>query len=280
MKLLLLPPRPPAKPVMLCTAGSASTTCAARPAWARSPGTRCPDRRERTQQLAGVLLREEARAPPRTDRRSAPRPRPGSASSAGHAPAPSPACDGSRPAWPRSHARTSAQAGPAAGVRPARRAAAAHIIGVSVSDTTSDTAMAADSVTANSRNSRPTTPPISRIGMNTATSDRLMDSTVKPTSRDPRSAAHRRHATLDVAHDVLQHHDGVVHHEAGGHDQRHQRDRVQRVAAQVHDAEGADQRHRHRDAGDQRGAPAAQEQQHHQHHQAHRDDQRQLGLVQ
>ena len=26
MKLLLLPPRPPAKPVMLCTAGSASTT--------------------------------------------------------------------------------------------------------------------------------------------------------------------------------------------------------------------------------------------------------------
>ena len=57
-----------------------------------------------------------------------------------------------------------------------------------------------DSVTANSRNSRPTMPPISRIGMNTATSDTLIDSTVKPTSRAPCSAAsHRRHAALDVA---------------------------------------------------------------------------------
>ena len=39
------------------------------------------------------------------------------------------------------------------------------------------------------------------------------------------------------------------------------------VAAQVHDAEGADQRHRHRHARDQRGAPVAQEQEHHQDHQ-------------
>ena len=39
--------------------------------------------------------------------------------------------------------------------------------------------------TANSRNSRPTMPPISSSGMNTATSDTLMVSTVKPTSRAP-----------------------------------------------------------------------------------------------
>jgi hypothetical protein len=32
-------------------------------------------------------------------------------------------------------------------------------------------------------------PPISRIGVNTAISDRLIDSTVKATSREPRSAA-------------------------------------------------------------------------------------------
>ena len=44
----------------------------------------------------------------------------------------------------------------------------AHIIGVVVSETTIDTRMAVDSVTANSRNSRPTIPPMSRIGMNTA----------------------------------------------------------------------------------------------------------------
>ena len=73
---------------------------------------------------------------------------------------------------------------------PARgRSSRAHIIGVVVSETTSEIRIAADSVTANSRNSRPTMPPISRIGMNTAISDRLIDSTVKPTSRAPRSAA-------------------------------------------------------------------------------------------
>ncbi len=55
--------------------------------------------------------------------------------------------------------------------------------------------MATESVTANSRNSRPTIPPISKMGMNTAISEILMESTVKPIS--PRAAQrrfHRRHA--------------------------------------------------------------------------------------
>ena len=67
----------------------------------------------------------------------------------------------------------------------------AHIIGVVVSETASDTRIAAESEIANSRNSRPTMPPIRRIGMNTAISDRLIDTTVKPTSRAPFSAASR-----------------------------------------------------------------------------------------
>ena len=67
-----------------------------------------------------------------------------------------------------------------------------HIIGVVVSETSSEISTAIDSVTANSRNSRPTMPPISRIGRNTAISDRLIDSTVKPTSRAPSSAASKR----------------------------------------------------------------------------------------
>ncbi|MNM78651.1 hypothetical protein D3C81_905610 [compost metagenome] len=87
-------------------------------------------------------------------------------------------------------------------------------------------------------------------------------------------------ALLDPAGDVLHHDDGVVHHEAGGDDQRHQRQVVQREAAQVHHGEGADQRHRHRQAGDQRGAAVAQEQPDHQDHQRHRDEQGQLGLFQ
>ncbi|MNK97625.1 hypothetical protein D3C87_1179690 [compost metagenome] len=64
-------------------------------------------------------------------------------------------------------------------------------MGVVVSDTTSETRMATDSVMANSWNSRPTMPPIISSGMNTAISDRLIDSTVKPTSRAPRRAAAR-----------------------------------------------------------------------------------------
>ena len=60
---------------------------------------------------------------------------------------------------------------------------------MSVSDTKAETAMAAVTVMANSRNSRPMIPPISKSGMNTATSDRLIDSTVKPISREPVSAA-------------------------------------------------------------------------------------------
>ena len=67
----------------------------------------------------------------------------------------------------------------------------AHIIGVVVSDTSSEIAIAAESVIANSRKRRPTRPPIRRMGVKTATSERLMASTVKPISRAPRSAASR-----------------------------------------------------------------------------------------
>ena len=61
-----------------------------------------------------------------------------------------------------------------------------------VSEITSEIITAADNVTANSRNSRPVCPSMNSSGMNTATSDRLIDSTVKPTSRAPRSAAAMR----------------------------------------------------------------------------------------
>ena len=50
----------------------------------------------------------------------------------------------------------------------------AHIMGVVVSETTSETTIATESVTANSRNRRPTMPPIISSGMNTATSETLM----------------------------------------------------------------------------------------------------------
>ena len=62
-------------------------------------------------------------------------------------------------------------------------------MGVVVSETSSEMPTATESVTANSRNKRPTMPPISRIGMNTATSEMLMERTVKPISLAPSSAA-------------------------------------------------------------------------------------------
>ena len=68
----------------------------------------------------------------------------------------------------------------------------AHMQGVMVSEITIEIRMAIDSVTANSWKTRPTMPGISRTGMNTATSDTLIETTVKLTSALPRNAASRR----------------------------------------------------------------------------------------
>jgi hypothetical protein len=62
-------------------------------------------------------------------------------------------------------------------------------IGTSVSETTADTSTASATTTANSWNSRPITPGMKKIGMNTATSEIEIEMMVKPTSRAPRSAA-------------------------------------------------------------------------------------------
>ena len=70
-------------------------------------------------------------------------------------------------------------------------------MGVAVSETTMETRMATERVTANSRNNRPTMPPISSSGMNTATSETLMVTTVEPISLAPfRAAVERAQARL------------------------------------------------------------------------------------
>ena len=65
----------------------------------------------------------------------------------------------------------------------------AQSIGVKVSDTTSDTTIAAARVIENSLNKLSMIPPINRIDKNTATSETFMESKVKPTSLAPRYAA-------------------------------------------------------------------------------------------
>src|SRR5665213_448523 len=81
-----------------------------------------------------------------------------------------------------------------------------------------------------------------------------------------------------MARRILQHDDGVVDDEAGRHRQRHEREVVQAVAEQIHDAEGADQRNRHRDTGDEGGAAVPQKEEHDQNNQQRRDDQRALDV--
>ena len=69
------------------------------------------------------------------------------------------------------------------------RSSRLHIIGVKVSETTADVTTAMVSVSANSRNMRPTRPVMNSSGMNTAISDTVSEITVKPISLAPRSAA-------------------------------------------------------------------------------------------
>ena len=98
-----------------------------------------------------------------------------------------------------------------------------------------------------------------------------------------RAAAGRsegRYAILDVPRDVLEHHDGIVDHEAGRDGQRHQRQVVQAEAEQIHDAESADQGHRHHHRRDQGGARIAQGNEHHEDHQQRGDQQGELDVMQ
>ncbi|MNO65045.1 hypothetical protein D3C76_557850 [compost metagenome] len=78
----------------------------------------------------------------------------------------------------------------------------------------------------------------------------------------------RAHHTLDV----LQHHDGIVHHDTNGQHQAEQGQQVDGEAQRIHPGEGADQRNRNRQDRDQRGADVLQEQEDHQHHQDQRLD--------
>ncbi len=76
---------------------------------------------------------------------------------------------------------------------------------------------------------------------------------------------HRRLPHLEVADDVLEHHDRVVDHEPDGERQRHERQVVEAVVQQVHHRERADDRHRQREARDDRRRDVAQEQEDHEH---------------
>ncbi len=87
---------------------------------------------------------------------------------------------------------------------------------MSVSETTADTPTATLNVIANSRNKRPTMPVMKSRGMKTATSEMLKEMTVNPGDflfRALERGLHRFFARFNVAHDILNHHNRVIHHE-------------------------------------------------------------------
>ena len=109
-------------------------------------------------------------------------------------------------------------------------------MGVSVSDTNAEAKMATVTTTANSLKMRPMMPPISSTGMNTATSDTVIDMMVKPISRLPceRGLEGVKTVLLHVPIDVLQHDDGIVDHEADRQRQAEQRNIVDAEIEKIH----------------------------------------------
>ena len=84
---------------------------------------------------------------------------------------------------------------------------------------------------------------------------------------------------LHVAHDVLEHHDRVVHDKSNRQCERHQREVVETVVQHVHHRERAHERHGQREARNQRGPRVAQEQEDHQHDERQREDEGDLHIV-
>src|SRR5579863_2094913 len=85
---------------------------------------------------------------------------------------------------------------------------------------------------------------------------------------------HRTFTLFNVAHDVFDHYDRVIHHKTRRNRERHQREVVKTVARDIHHAESAHKRKRHGDAWDNRGREISQKKKDHHHHQ--RDGQHQF----
>ena len=81
-------------------------------------------------------------------------------------------------------------------------------------------------------------------------------------------------ALLDMAENILQHHDRVVHNHADGEHEREHGENVHRIAERVENRERADDGNGNRDGRNERRAHVAQEQINHQHHQHERNAER------
>ncbi|MND67465.1 hypothetical protein D3C80_588810 [compost metagenome] len=89
----------------------------------------------------------------------------------------------------------------------------------------------------------------------------------------------RLFAFFDIARDIFDDHDGVIDHKSGGDGQRHQRQVIDREIEEHHYREGADQRQRHGDGGNNRRRDVAQEHIDNHDHQRYRQHQLKLRVA-
>ena len=116
--------------------------------------------------------------------------------------------------------------------------------------------------------------------MSTAISEIVSETMVKPICAEPfQRRLEGRLALFDVTGDVLDHHNGVVHHEAGGDGQCHQAQVIQAVSEQIHHAKRPDQGKGHRNAGNNGSRQVAQEEENDHHHQRHGQHQLEFHVV-
>ena len=149
------------------------------------------------------------------------------------------------------------------------------IMGVRLSATNAEKPTAAATVTPNSPNNRPGIAGHERHGHEHRHEHQRGGDHGE--ADFPRAADRGQHGVLaafDAPHDVLEHHDGVVDHQADGQHRGQQRQRVDRIIERHHDDGRGDDGHRNRDRGNQRGAQRAEEQEDHDQHQDQRLGQR------
>ena len=89
----------------------------------------------------------------------------------------------------------------------------------------------------------------------------------------------RRLSHLEVTDDVLEHHDRIVDDKTDGERQRHEREIVDAEAEHIHHREGADHRHRQREARDHRRDDVPEEEEDDEHDQAECQEERELHVA-
>ena len=154
-------------------------------------------------------------------------------------------------------ADAAASSGNASGARPRIE----ESIGISVIDTTSEIAIASATVSAWSRNNWPAMPSTNTSGRNTAIVVSVDATTAMLTSRVPTIAAcDDAQAAFARLGDGFEHHDRVVDHQARRQCEAAERHHVEAQVELVHEEERGDDRHRQRQADDERAPAIAQEQ--------------------